>query len=253
MTYETALLSVTIALLSFQSAGQTDNRIKRKDSITVSAGIPKEQLALEEQLRGIVSQGDQLLRAGNASEAIKQYQIAVDMVQKQPLLAEQQLWVLNKLAGGYMQADRTIDAIPIYAKLLDAKKRDCESESTAVSNCAAAQYDLGTAKLQGADPTGALDMLQAADSNYAKAEKLGGDMHEFTMLQHMNEGQTKLLIAVAQYQTGKGAVALKTIEVAISELTLVESDETILLGIRDEASHSLQQAQTIRTRLSSIQ
>jgi len=232
---------------------QTDKRIQRKDSVTVSAGIPKEQLVLEDQLNRIVSQGDQLLRSGNAPDAVKQYQIAVDLVQKQPLLAEREYWVLKKLAGGYIQANRANDAIPIYEKLVDAKKRDCGSESASVSNCADAQYDLGVAKMRGGDFSGALSLLQEADSKYAKAERFSSDSHEFAMIQHKNQGQIKLLIAVAQFQTGKTPEALKTVEAAISELTRVQSDETLLVGIRDDAARSLQQAQTILARLKSAE
>jgi sulfate adenylyltransferase subunit 1 (EFTu-like GTPase family) len=105
MTRKVFLVSIVLALLPFQMFAQTDKRIQRKDSVTVSAGIPKEQLVLEDQLDGIVSQGDQLLRSGNAPDAVKQYQIAVDLVQKQPLLAEREYWVLKKLAGGYIQAN----------------------------------------------------------------------------------------------------------------------------------------------------
>ncbi len=253
MTCKIFLVSAALALLPFQMVAQTDKRIQRKDSVTVSAGIPKEQLALEDQLNGIVFQGDQLLRGGNAPDAIKQYQIAVDLVQKQPLLTERKYWVLKKLAGGYMQANRANDAIPIYAKLFDAKKRDCESESAAVSNCADAQYDLGVAEMRGGDFSGALALLQEADSRYAKAERLSSVSHEFAMIQHKNQGQIKLLIAVALFQTGKTPDALKTIEAAISELTRVQSDETILVGIRDDAARSLQQAQTILARLKSTQ
>ena len=66
---------------------QSDQRIQRKDSVTVSAGIPKEQLGLEDQLDGILSQSDQLLKAGNESDAIKEYLLAVELVKNEPLLA----------------------------------------------------------------------------------------------------------------------------------------------------------------------
>lgn len=253
MTCKILIIFTGLALLPFQMFPQTDKRVQRKDSVTVSAGIPKEQLALEDQLNGIISQGDQLLRGGNAPDAIKQYQIAVDLVQKQPLLSEREYWVLKKLAGGYVQANRANDAIPIYAKLLDVKKRDCESESAAVSNCADAQYDLGVAKMRGGDFSGALALLQEADSKYAKAERFSSDSHEFAMIQHKNQGQIKLLTAAALFQTGKTSDALKTVEAAISELTRVQSDETLLVGIRDDASRSLQQAQAILARLKSAQ
>src|SRR6266566_1450518 len=67
---------------------QTDKRIQRRDSVAVSAGMPREQLALEDRLNAIVGQGNQALRGGKASDAIKQYESALELLQKQPLLAE---------------------------------------------------------------------------------------------------------------------------------------------------------------------
>jgi len=253
MTGRVLLASTFLPLLPILVFAQTDKQIHRKDSVTVSAGISKEQLALEDQLNGVVAQGDQFLRGGSAADAIKQYQTALDMVQKQPLLVEREPWVLKKLAGSYVHANRPNDAIPIYSKLLDAKKADCESESAAASNCADAQYELGVAKMQAGDFSGALSLFREANSQYAKAENFSSDSHEFAMIQHKNQGQTKMLIAVALFRTGKTPDASKTIEVAISELTRVRSDETINVGIRDDAARSLQEAQTILSRLNSTQ
>jgi len=107
--------------------------------------------------------------------------------------------------------------------------------------------------MRGDDFTGALALLQEADSKYAKAEKFSTDSHEFSMIEHKSQGQTKLMIAVALARTGKTPEALKTVEEAISELSRVKSDETINVGIRDDAARSLQQAQTILSRLKSTQ
>lgn len=202
MALKIFLISTALALLPIQMNAQTDKPIHREDSVTVSAGISKERLALEDRLKDIVSQGDQSLRRGSAPDAIKQYQLAVDLVQKQPLLAEREYWVLKKLADGYMQGNRANDAIPIYIRLVDAKKRECELESPAVSNCADAQYDLGVAKLKNGDLSGALALLQEADSKFAKAERLGSDSHEFAMIQHKNQGQIKYLLLLHSSRLG---------------------------------------------------
>jgi hypothetical protein len=60
-------------------------------------------------------------------------------------------------------------------------------------------------------------------------------------------------VAVALFQTGKTPEALKTVEAAISKLTRVQTDETFLFGIRDDAARALQQAQTILARLKSTE
>jgi len=96
-----------IATVPFQTHAQSDKPAQRKDSVTVSAGIPREQLVLEEKLDALVAQRDSLLRSGNLSDAVKQYQNALDLVEKQPLLAERERWVQHKLADGYARADST--------------------------------------------------------------------------------------------------------------------------------------------------
>lgn len=250
MPHKIFLALAALALTSFQAHAQADKPIQRKDSVTVSAGISKEQLALESQLDGVISQGDQALHNGNSSDAIRHYAGALDLVHRQPLLADRESWVLNKLASGYMQGNRPKDAIPIYSKLLNAKKSDCESESAAVSNCGDAQYRLGAAKAYAGDFQGALALFRDAEANYAKAEK-SSNFHEFTLIQVKNQGQTKLWIAIAFSRLGKTLDALAAVEAAIPQLTRVQSDESILIGIRDDAARSLRDAQTLLTRLKS--
>lgn len=243
-----SLLFVLLALTPVKMSAQSDKPVQRKDSVTVSAGIPKEQLVLEDQLNGIVSKGNQALRSGNASDAIKQYENALDLVHKQPLLAERENYVLDKLANGYVQGNRAKEAVPIYSRLVAERKRDCESESTAVSNCADVQYKLGMAKMHAGDFQGAFDSLRDAKGNYAKAEKLS-DSHEFVMIEVKEQAQTDLWTAVALFQLGKTEDAIPLVEAAIPQLTRVQSDESITVGIRDDAGRSLQDAQTFLKRL----
>jgi tetratricopeptide (TPR) repeat protein len=247
-----SILFLLLALTPVKMPAQSDKPVQRKDSVTVSAGIPKEQLALEDQLNGIVSNGNQALRSGNAADAIQQYESALDLVHKQPLLAERENFVLDKLASGYVQGNRAKDAVPIYSRLVAERKRDCESESTAVSNCADVQYKLGMAKMHAGNFQGALDSLRDAETNYAKAEKFS-DSHEFTMIEIKEQPQTNLWIAVALFQLGKTAEATTIVEAAIPQLNRVQSDESITVGIRDDARRSLQDAETFVKRLKSAQ
>jgi tetratricopeptide (TPR) repeat protein len=248
------LLFLTVAtLLPFVALAQSSKPDQHKDSVTVSAGISKEQLALEDQLNDTLSQGDQFLRNGNASDAIKQYQKALDLIQKQPLLAEQETRVQRKLAVGYMRANQPNEAIPIYSKLLDARRQDCGANSEKPSDCADAEYELGRARMYAADFAGALVLLNDADSKYAQAEKVSSLSHEFAMIQLKNQGETKVLVGVALSRTGRTPEAIANVDAAIAQLTRVQSDETINVGIRDDAARHLQEAQTILSRLKSTQ
>jgi len=73
------------------------------------------------------------------------------------------------------------------------------------------------------------------------------------MIQVKNQGQTNVLLAVALFRTGNAREAATTLEEAVSQLKRVQSDEGILIGIRDDAAHSLQEAQTILAKLKSKQ
>jgi len=247
------LFFALLTLLPFRTFAQSNKPDQRKDSVTVSAGISKEQLALEDQLNNTVSQGDQFLKNGNAFDAIKQYRNALELIQKQPLLVEQEPRVQRKLAVGYMRANQPSDAIPIYSKLLDARKQDCGANSEKPWDCADAEYELGRAKMYAADFVGALLLLNDADSKYVQAEKLNSLSHEFAMIQLKSQGETKIVIGVALSRTGKTPEAITAVDTAIAQLTRVQSDETINGGIRDDAARHLQEGQTILSRLKSTQ
>lgn len=236
-----------VALCSFQTGARETRPVQREDSVRVSAGISREQRALEDRLDVIILQGDQSLQMDRATDAIKGYQSALDLVQKEPLLAEQRKRVLEKLATGYMVGKRPGDAIPIYSMLLDASKKYCDSESTAVSICAEAQYNLGLARMRADNFADALPSLQEAEASYAKAEKFGS--HEFSIIESKDQAQTKLLTAFTLSRLGRTAEAITATEEMISALDRVEADNTIRSGIRNDAKRSRKEAQALLARL----
>ncbi|MBI3478689.1 MAG: tetratricopeptide repeat protein [Acidobacteria bacterium] len=205
---------------------------------------------MEDRLNTILSNADQALKAGHAGDAVKQYEAAIEMVRKEPLLAEQEQRVLRKVGNGYVQANRPTDAIPIFQKLLESVKEDCASETTSVSTCASAQQDLAVSKMHAGDFEGGLASLRQAETNYSKAEKLSGS-HEFAMIQLMDQANARVLIAVALFRLGKTADAVTTAEGAIPQLNRVKDDSDINVGIRESAASSANNAQTILAQLKS--
>ena len=98
---KTFLSLAVIASFPFHTIGQSNQPIKRTDTVTVSAGISKEQLELEDRLDVVISNGDESLKSGDTAGAVRHYESALELVHKQPLLAEQENKVLTKLANGY--------------------------------------------------------------------------------------------------------------------------------------------------------
>ena len=244
----TALLALPV-LFSLAFAQDKQPPAQRKDSATVSAGISKEQLALEAQLNSVLSDAKEVLRVGRTADAVKQYEAALAMVHKEPLLAEQEKRVLKEAGNGYIQANRPNDAIATFEKLVATLDKDCDSLP---ETCANEQQDLGIAKMSARDFTGGLESLRKAEATYEKAEK-SGELHEYSMIQVMNQAKTKVLMAVALFQLGKTADAVKTTEDAIPQLNRVKDDNGINVGIRDSATSSLKDAQNILQRFKSAQ
>ena len=247
-----AVLALLIFSLSTAASPQEPKPAQRQGSVTVSAGISKEQLALEDQLNAILLHADEFLRNGNAIEAIKQYESALDFVHKQSLLGEQKSRVMQKLARGYVIGNRAPDAVLIYSDLLAEKKPHCQSESTTDTDCASLQYSLGQAQINALDFQGALSSFQSAEANYAKAAKLT-EIHEITMVDLKDQAQAKTYIAVALFRLGKTAEAVTTIKAAIPLLESVQSDENLQISIRDDAKRSLKEANTVLAHLQSVQ
>lgn len=238
------LYSIGIVVLCSLFSMADNSRPVRNDSVMVSAGVLKPQLAMGDQLNTTLSEADRSLKAGKADEAVQQYEDALATVRREPLLADQELRVLTKLANGYIQANRPADAIPIFSKLLETSKEDCAPESETLSTCGDAEEALAFAKIQAGDFTGALTDLHRAAANYAKAETRG-DGHEFAMIEIMKQAETKVLSAIALYRLGKASDASATIAAALPELTRVEEDKSISAGIRDSAASSIEEAQSL--------
>jgi hypothetical protein len=140
----TPILLLLLAF-TFQAHAQQAPSVQRKDSIVVSAGISKEQLALEDQLNAIISEGDQALKSGDAAAAIKQYESARDLVQKKPLLAEQKDRTIKKLGTSYFRGKRMKEAIQIFSDRVDTKKKGLREHSDSLSISAAAVQNRSTA------------------------------------------------------------------------------------------------------------
>jgi tetratricopeptide (TPR) repeat protein len=246
------LVAAAIACFSFPAAAQESRPVQRQDSASVSAGISGEQLVLEDRLNAIVSQGDQSSGKGYVAEAISNYERALAFVRSQPLLAEQRNRVMEKLAAEYMTGDRARDAVPIYSALLDAVIKDCESQSFALDNCGDAQLNLGVAKLNAGDFSGALTSLREARATYAKAEPFGSS-HEFQMIEVKNRAQTDVWIAVALFKLGNTPAAIATIETAIPTFLRLRADESINPGIREDALRLQVEAQIQRSGFEAAQ
>lgn len=241
---KTFLSLAVIALFPLPIIAQSNQPIKRTDTVTVSAGISKEQLEMERRLDVIISNGDESLKSGDTGGAVRHYESALELIHKQPLLAEQENKILSKLANGYTQDNRAKDAIPIYSKLLAAKKKECEPGSDATGSCADAQFDLGVAKFRAGDWEGALEPLKQAEANFGIAQKQS-DFHEIVMIEVKEQAQTKVYIGAALFHVGQKTEGIAAVEAGMAKLTQVQEDAMINPGIRESAGKMLRASQML--------
>ena len=237
-----------LVILTGVSQGAPQKPPDHKDSVSVSAGISKEQLALEAQLNDVLAMGDRARRSGDAAEAIRQFEKARDMVHSQTLLTEQEDRVLTKLGGAYVSAKRPSEAIATYSAVLKLRRHDCPPESGSLSHCADAERSLGFSKMLAEDFAGALGTLRDAEANYGSAAK-PGDIEEYRMIETKDQAETRSLISIALLRLGRKEEATKAVESAIRQLKEVESNANIQQSIRDSAADSLRQAQEQLERL----
>lgn len=241
-----SILAAALSLLSLvsQGAAQQQKHAQRKESVDASVDVSKEQLALEDRLHTLLTEADQKRRDGNIAAAIRVYESAAEMVNREPLLAEQKDRVLDSLADAYVIGNRAKDALPIYSKALETNKPFCASDSREPSKCAEAERNLALAKMHTDDFSAAIPLLQDARAQYARQEQVE-NMHEFKMLAIKEQAETNLVLSVALYRLGKTEEAIATAEAAIPQFSRVQADQQILAGIRDSAALSLQRSRDL--------
>jgi tetratricopeptide (TPR) repeat protein len=235
---EYLLLLLTIS--APQNASQKPPQ--RKDSVTVSGGISKEQLAAEQQLKDVLGIGDHARRSGNSAEAIRQFEKARDMVRSDKLLAEQQDRVLDKLGVAYLNNGRASDAVATFTALLEVRHNDCQPGSDSPLQCADAKQSLGYSKMLAGDFEGALPVLRDAEGNFGTAAK-PNDFEEYRMIAAKKQAETRLLVSTALFRLGRQQEAIAATESAIQQLKKVEANDKIQQSIRSSAADSRRQAE----------
>lgn len=111
----------------------------RQDSVSVSAGLSKEQLAAEGKLDEVLQAGRKALTQGDVAGGIATLEKARDMVAANKLLAEQEDTVLGALGNAYLRGQRFADGEHVFTRQLEIHKADCEAGSADAASCADVQ------------------------------------------------------------------------------------------------------------------
>jgi tetratricopeptide (TPR) repeat protein len=233
-------LLLTLVLVSPVFLGAQQSTQTRTDSVTVSAGIPKEQLAAEQQLNDIMSKAKAALAAGKNDDALRNYKAAAAMVRQQPMLADKKSFILPEAADGIAAAGAPAEAIPIFEESL---KLHCEPQHNDLLSCAGDQQALGFCKLATGDASGALSEFRSASATYEKA-----GAGQFIQLKR---AETEIWIGVTLFRLGNRSEAETVLQASIPHLAEIKNDDSLLPGIRDKAADDLAQAQAMLSRIRS--
>jgi tetratricopeptide (TPR) repeat protein len=238
-------VTLTLACFSIAASAQQSASPAQHDSVSVSAGITKDQLQIEKQVQAILDQAAAAKAQHDDSAALLEYRKALQMIRAEKRLAEWEDRVLEKVARAAMDAHQPEAAMRAYTELIQLRKNDCSPEAEWPEQCAEPQQQLGLAHMYSGDFQAALPILRASIANYGWAASRK-QLEEFRMIQLTHQAETETLLATALFRTGQRNEALGTLDTAIGQLNQVQLDQNIQAGVRDSARSHMQAAQHIQ-------
>lgn len=223
----------------------------RKDSVTVSAGISKEQLKIEAECDAKIEAARNARAAKKHTEAIAGLEQALQTIRTHPFLDSRRVTVFKQFGLVYLDLQRPADAVQAYRKRLEAQGKECAAKPGAddySSECAEGQQDLGIALIIAGDLSAALGMLQESAAGFAgSAEKT--EFADIKMVYTKHFGDSKMYLALALGRSGKLSEAKSAIAEAIAAFTRVTQNTEAQDPVRAAAKQSLQTAESLRSSL----
>jgi tetratricopeptide (TPR) repeat protein len=207
------------------------------------ASLMRTKAEMERELDTLVQGAATAKSNGSYASATEILEDALHKVRGNPLLKEHENDVLVRLGYTYMGSQRLDDSMRIFTGLLTPQKHDCKTGSAAIELCADAQYGLGTVQMYKGEFEGAVGMLTKSMASYAKASA-GDHTEEFRMIKVKQQADVEALLGAALFRTGKKEKAIDALHHAVSQFTVVESNDKIPESVRAGARTSMKDAQT---------
>ncbi len=223
----------------------------RKDSVTVSAGIPKEQLKIEAECDAKIEAARNARAAKKHTEAISALEQALEMIRRHSFLDSRRVTVFKQFGLVYLDLLRPADAVQAYRKRLEAQGKECAAKPGSddySSECAEGQQDLGVALIIAGDLGAAVGMLQESAAGFAGSAE-NTEFADIKMVYTKHFGDSKMYLALALARSGKLSEAKAAIAEAIAALTRVTQNTEAQDGVRAAAKQSLQIAENLRSSL----
>jgi tetratricopeptide (TPR) repeat protein len=219
-------------VVAFACAAQ--GQTTRKDSISVSAGLTKEELQISEQFDAKLAAERQAIRA-DPKNAIDQLQGLMTQVEGHPFLEHHRPGLLVQLGQAYLAVGQPRKAVELYQQRLVMSDDDCKPQSIYPAGCGRARMDLGIAMILAGDG-GGLDLLKQAVDDHRRQVKLDGkpeELQHFVHLRHLSEAA--IVLAGAYVRLGKPAEARASLEESHNAATKILSVPDVQESLREEA------------------
>ncbi len=182
-------------------------KIQRHDSVTASAGIPADQLRLEEECDGKIREAEVLQARGDATKALNLLDAAWQLAEKHPFLEGRRPLILRDRGRTYIQQQNFKAAVVAFSERLDLQKEQCRRKEDAepyAGACAEAHMELGTAQVMLGSEAEALTHLREAIDCYRLGAQDKPDRSELVRLTHQYfQAQAMSMAGIASARLGK--------------------------------------------------
>ncbi len=219
-----------------------------KQSVTVSAGYTKEELAIADQFDAKYREASDALGVGNAEAAVAQFRSLLDMLAGKRYLEHKRARLLTDIGAAYLAKGDTKNAIVFYEQRLELEKDACKPGAFYPSTCADAQMDLAMARMSAGEASTALELMRKAIENFRLHIKSEDD-DEFRVLHTRHLGEALLVQANFLVRTREPQKARSAVEEAVKLLEDASTNDKAQLSIRESARKLLNIALQYREQL----
>ena len=216
----------------------------RKDSITVSAGIPSERAKLEEDCDRKIKDAEALAARNEPTKALALLDEAWRMTEASKFLDSRRWHVLRTQGRALLRAQQPDKAIVAFQKRLDLESDDCMNAADGVpaaNTCAEALMELGTAQMMAGKSTEAVKNLLQAAEYFRICTKESPATSELARVSYQKfAAESTVMAAVGQIRLGKQPEARKLLGSGIMTLEGVISHPKSSDALKANASQILQ-------------
>jgi tetratricopeptide (TPR) repeat protein len=220
-----------------------NERVATRQEITVSGGIPQEQLRLEKECDRLIDQAKALIKDGDASKALAFLDNAWDLSQKHSFLVSRQASIAAERGHAHLGKGDYRQASLAFKTRLDLEKRSCDKRNDAspyAEGCGEALLELGSTEAVLGENTSAVAHLRESASCYGIWMDKGGGSSPLVKLGYrVHFGEATVMAGVVTVRLGDKSGGRSLINSAIENLEKARTDPIANPQVIDAAVRAL--------------